>query len=105
MTITRNLILLLLLSFIVTFGTAGSAQIISVIQHAFATATSWLSMSIGGFVMGEIPRNMFALITIPLLSGLVTYLVFWLLKKKSSGLMTGVVWSVWLVLATILLAK
>jgi len=105
MTIARNLISLVLLSFIVVFWSAASGQIINLIHHAFNTASNWLSIDIGGFVMGKIPRHMFALVIIPMLAGLLTYFVFWVIKKESPGAMTWIMWSVWLVLTTILLAQ
>lgn len=105
MTLTRNLILMILLSFAVTFWTGASEQVIHFIQHAFSVATQWLSINIGGYVLGEIARHTIALVVIPLLAGLAIHFLFWIIKKQSSGMMTWVMWCVWLVLATILLAK
>lgn len=104
MSIVRNFVLLLFLSFVVVFWTSFSGQIIGVIQHAFNTASGWLSISVGGHVLGATLRNIVALVVIPVVAGLLTYVFFWILKKQPTTALSWVMWSVWLVLATIFLA-
>lgn len=101
----RNIILLVLLSFVVVFWASGMVHIVNFIHDTFDQASSFLSVNIGGYQMGAMARHILALILIPLLAAILLRLAFWLMRKQNAGFIAAVTWGVWLVLTTILLLR
>lgn len=101
----RNVILLVLLSFVVVFWASGFVHVVNFIHNAFDQLSSLFSINVGGYQMGAMPRHVLALILVPLVASLLLYLLFWLMRKQNTGFITAVTWGIWLVLTTILLLK
>jgi hypothetical protein len=96
----KQIIAIILLSLIVIFT-------MTQIQHGLQWLISgyeWVSQQLmnvfSGGSTGNLIRNLLALLTIPLLVGLVPVAIYWLAKRKWFPYFMEMVWVIWLVQAS-----
>lgn len=102
---TRHLLLLVLFSFIAVMWATHISIVVSGLNALYAHIADVLSIDVGGYTLGKTPRSVIALILVPFVFAAFIRLVFWLMRKEAAGIVPVVLWGVWLVLTTLIMAK
>jgi len=99
----KHVIILILLTAGVVFGTAHIQPLIILLVSAHDWVSQLLLQVFAGGEAGNIARQMLALLAIPVIIGLVPACIYWLAKKRMFPYCMHVVWVIWLIQATALI--
>jgi hypothetical protein len=95
----KHIILLLGLSLAVVLGMPYAERLVQGLLLIHATVADLLTEVFSGGYIGSVVRNLIALMSVPLLIGLVPTLLYWLARKQWFAYFMEVVWIVWLIQA------
>ena len=101
----RNIILLIVFSFIVVIFKSHIAGIVGTLGSLYHYVFTWLNIKLGSFQLGVVPRSTIALVLVPFAFALFGSLILMLMHKKSKVITPAVLWSIWLILATTLIFR
>lgn len=99
----KNIITLLAITLIVIFGAHNLRPFIM----ALLTVHDWISQALmqvfSGGPVGNIIRQLIALISMPLFIGLIPALPYWLAKRRLFPYFIHTVWGVWLIQISVII--
>jgi hypothetical protein len=102
-TLLKNIIALIAISLLSIFG----VEYIRPVIMALLSSHDWISQLLlqvfSGGQAGNILRELIALITMPLIIGLIPASVYWLAKRRMFPYFMHTVWIVWLIQTTAIL--
>ena len=93
----KHIIALILLSILVILGVAYLKPCLDALLAGHQWVDETLKQVFSGGKPGEITRQLLALLSIPLLIGLVPALIFWLARRKWFPFFMELVWVLWLI--------
>jgi len=95
----KQTIALIALSVGIIFSMSYAQQAVQVLIHAHDWISQLLMDVFSGGQAGNIMRGLIALLSIPLLVGLVPALIYWMIRRHWFPYFMEIVWIVWLVQA------
>lgn len=95
----KHVIALLLLSAIVVVFMPESQVAVQALLSAHEWISNVLTAVFSGGQAGSIARGLIALLSLPLIAGLIPAFIFWLIRKHWLPCFMEIVWVVWLVQA------
>ena len=100
----KHLATIILLSIAVLFAMSQTQHVLEVLLIAHDKIAEGLKQVFSGGEIGNLIRESIALLTLPLLAGLLPAMIFWLIKRRWLANFIYVVWFVWLVQTAALVA-
>ncbi len=95
----KQMIAIVVLSVLVVMGTLYAQQLL----HALLAAHDWIAESLtqifSGGEAGNLTRQLIALLSVPLLVGVIPAAAYWMLKRGAFPYFMEFVWATWLVQA------
>ncbi len=100
--ISKQIVLLMLLSLIATFSLHILDDMLKVVVVIHNHLASMLQMIFAGSEIGHLVQAILSMLLIPLLTGLVAFGGYYLVKKKPLAVTMDIVWAVWLITLIVL---
>ena len=100
--ISKQIVLLLLLSLIATFSLHILDDMLKVVVVLHDHLASMLQMIFAGSEIGHLVQAILSMVLIPIGVGLLAFSGYYLVKKKPLTLTMDIVWAVWLVTLIVL---
>ncbi|HEX4044416.1 MAG TPA: hypothetical protein VHZ76_01955 [Gammaproteobacteria bacterium] len=100
----KQVILLLVISIGIVLGMEYAQPVVQLLVDAHEWVSNVLTEVFSGGQAGNIARGLIALLSIPLLLGLIPTLIYWMVKRHWFPYFMEIVWVVWLVQAGALVA-
>jgi len=95
----KHLVALIALSVGMVLAMSYAQEAVQLLLNAHSWISKILSDVFSGAQAGSIARDLIALLSIPLLVGLIPAIVFWMLRRRWLSCFIDIVWVVWLVQA------
>lgn len=99
----KQMFVLICLSIAIIFSMSYAQQIIQLLIHAHDWISQILTDVFSGGQAGNLTRGLISLLSVPVAIGLITTIVYWMVKRNWFPYFMEVVWIVWLVQAGALL--
>lgn len=94
----KHILLIVALSLLVVLGATYFHQVLQWLLSAHDWVSSSLVDIFSGGKTGSVIRNLLALLSIPLLVGLIPLFFYWLVKRQSFPYFIEFIWVTWLIL-------
>lgn len=101
----KQILLIVLLSLVVIFFRNQLTHVLDGLIYVHNYINKPLQLIFSQGHVGRLIQEMISLLMLPLLAGLVLFLIFWIVKRTSMPHVMVVVWVVWLVLLVTMVAQ
>jgi hypothetical protein len=99
----KQLIALIIFSLAIILLMPYVQQVVQLLMHAHAWVAELLTNVFSGGYAGRLARGLIALLSVPLLIGLLPAILYWLVKRNRFPYFMQIVWIVWLIQAAALI--